>query len=218
MGFVQPDLETWREMRAELVWDFEEMFKAEWGTQYQKVGQETATGRFIDTQPVNARLNKYSTEIESVYNKIAGMVLKIMFPGSEPTYRKNFGKQFIIETPDQALKSYKESEGSPDIIRNVYIEQAILAEYKTDRLNAERKLNLMRVEPFLHYNFEDIKDIGLLPIDKLAKYYFNDWLLSEKDLDRSAESLRESLYKYVELKQLNDGTESTSTEGSGGEA
>ena len=79
-GFVSPDLKTWEQYNSDQVMFEEKMENTLWGTHRVRNNNnnnsETATGRYIDVQPVMNKLNDFSDNVEWVHNELANWVIK----------------------------------------------------------------------------------------------------------------------------------------------
>ena len=71
----------------------------------------------------------------------------------------------------------------------------------------------MKVEPFIHYSIDQIKDMNIPREDYLGKVYFAEWSQSidqDKILFEDAERLRQELIKYIQTK---DGSQDEGVQG-----
>ena len=89
------------------------MFTTLWGTTKEKdsKGGETATGRYIDLQPVHNELNNLTDVAEYVQNTLANFVVKAFDRTSndENKYIYVAGRRFLIESVDSVLERYDKS-------------------------------------------------------------------------------------------------------------
>ena len=90
------------------------------GTQYA-----TATGRFIDTQPVNNKLNRYTESVQLIHNAISDIYGRFYYPKTFTRSDVVYGRRYLIETPDQLLKRYSELSNLTDdtIIKEITYDQ-----------------------------------------------------------------------------------------------
>lgn len=180
-GYVQPDLLTWKEMRIEMDWLKSEIFFTTWGSNYIR-NQETATATFIDAQPVNERLSQFSESFEDMEQKMTELVA-LFYIKSANDISINWGKRFMIESPDAIWKKYIEARksGSPKTALDYLLNQFYQSEYQNDAEALITSTKLIKLEPFIHLTEKEVKDLGLTGIDLVAKFYFNDWVKTLED-------------------------------------
>ncbi len=186
-GYVQPDLESWREQREELDWLYTLMYFTEWGTTEENQDNETATSRFIDSQAVNDRLNQYADAFEDMEKKLTDLLGEFYFSGSYEGSSVNYGRRFLIESADAVWKRYEEARknGSPKQTLDYMLLQFYQSEFANDIESLAIMQKALKVEPFVHKSDEEIEKITLIgPEDKIRKYYFNEFWrsLSQSDL------------------------------------
>lgn len=202
-GFIQPDLETWKQYKVDLK-DFEfTMHDTIWGTDTQKTqtgASETATGRFIDVQPITNELNSLSDVVEWAHNKLANWTAKLIVKtqkDDEILYHKSFGRRFIIESPDVILKRYEESrkEGVASTILDKLLQEWILSKYKTDPIMQERMMKKALCEPFIHYTIDDVNSIFGRE-NALKKYLFSEFWEQVDWKEKDVETLKKEFISY----------------------
>lgn len=176
-GYVQPDLETWREQRTELEHIFNIIYFSHWGTTIEKADNETATGRFIDAQPVVNRLHQYSDTFESVNTKLLELYAKYYAPTSDVKVTVSYGRRYLIETPDQIWKKYLETleKGADNSSKDLQLEQYYESEFQTDEFLRKYYLKLIKVEPLVHYSIDDVLSMNVSQEIKDMKVAFPTW-------------------------------------------
>lgn len=167
-GFIQPDLETWKQYKDDLR-DMEILVEDTiWGTDKSindQVTNETATGRFIDVQPITNVLNVFTDNVEWVENQFANWVINfvdLVKNRDEVLYSKSYGRRFIIENADTILEKYQSSKAAGDnnTILDKLLEEFILSKYKNDPVMQQVMLKKKEIEPYVH-----------LTIDQVYKYF-----------------------------------------------
>lgn len=214
MGFVSPDLQTATFYATKIEKDRNVMFQAMWGTTYEQGGKrETATGRFLDAQPVQDRLRDMSSTFSNFHRFMLtcyGIVIL-----RNPKYRPSvsYGMRYILEGSDDVLKKYTEAT-TYDISDVVYLDlrnQYLEAEYQNDPVELLKLQKLANVEPFPTMKISDVMSTeGLSEDDKLKKMYYSSWisqLEESKKILLNEEQLRDDLNKYVQTKQLKTETD-----------
>ncbi len=207
-GFIQPDLETWRQYKEDLK-DMEAVMEHTiWGTHEVKGSSETATGRFIDVQPITNELNNLSDKVQWVHNTLANWTANAYFPlkkKEEPIYFKAYGKRFIIEGPDSILEKYEKSrsEGANTTILDKLMQEYILSKYKTDPFMQERMIKKATVEPYVHYTIEQVNTI-FGKAEAFKKAVFNDFW-EEADHSKDAMTLKNEFEVYAKEQMIAQG-------------
>lgn len=204
-GYVQPEIATMQAQRTELDWVFDKMFFSLWGATTERAENETATGRFIDAQPVNNQLTAVSDMAENVEKLLIDFFGAFYTPGlykPEDTVLL-YGKRFLIETPDQIWLKYltAKEKKAPEAAKNLLLEQYYESEFVNDPYSFDYYAKLIRVEPFVHDTTQDVLGWAFVSDqDKAAKVYFQQWLdtVSKSEvLTTDVSKLRESLRAYA---------------------
>jgi hypothetical protein len=207
LGWVNP---PWagEKQRAELNAVFSDMFYSLWGATIEKAQNETATGRFIDVQPVNNALNNEAEIISVRHNHLLTMLCKFYFPETVKKVVYVYGDRYLIETPDQLLDKYNKAKtsGVPDIIKTQILIQYIESEYRRDDLMRNYNLKLIEITPFVHQSIGEVMAMSIPDEDKIMKVYFEEWVNSKQIseiIDKDKKVLKEDLLSYCKTKKLN---------------
>jgi len=195
-GYISPDLATWGEYNNEL-----EMLEniangTLWGTTYERQSNETATGRFIDVQPVMNRLNKYADVAEAMENQLVEWYANALDPNKKKDERVAsimYGRRYIIEPTDVILSKYQEAKKNGDnavILDRLYGEY-LTSKFKNDPQSLRISLIKSEVEPYLHLSYSIIKDV-FGDTEAQKKGLFDEWwkTLSPDDYNKGAEQLK----------------------------
>lgn len=177
-GYVQPDLETWREQRSELDWVWSLMHFTLWGTHRQeKANNETATAAFLDVQPVNDRLNQFTDSFEGMEQMMTDLIGQFYLREAYKGSSINYGRRYLVESPDQIWSKYETAreKGTTKISLDYLLSQFFQAEFANDLKNLTVSQKGMKLEPFIHKTDEEIDSLPVLDEDKQRKYYFNEW-------------------------------------------
>ena len=219
-GYVEPGIDTWKEQRVELDWKWNQLFYSHWGTTVERKDNETATGRFIDAQPVNNRLNDYSDLIEIVHKWVLKMFAKFVAENSVESVVVNYGRRYLIETPDQIWEKYLKAkkDQAPETTLNLLLTQFYESEFQHNEVMREYFLKLMLVEPYVHKSIEAVMTLPISDEEKMQKLYFQEWAATQMIadvIDSSVEELQASLTAYVANKQSIINGDSIEEEGEG---
>lgn len=201
-GYISPDLETWNQYTAELQLLDRIAFETHWGTYVEKGTNETATGRFIDVQPVMNKLNKYADVTEFVEWKITEWIANYIMPTKDKKERIssiNYGRRYIIEPPDVILERYEKSreKGVNLTILDRIFNEYLTAKFKNDPDYLRISILKSEIEPYLHYTVKEVSDIfGIEEAKK--KMMFRDWWegLSYDDYTKGADKLKASFQQW----------------------
>jgi hypothetical protein len=210
-GFTYMPTDAWTNMveSVDRTWDI--IFFSQWGTRVEKgngAEKETATGRFIDVQPIHTRLDKYSKSGEKTHTLLANILGKYYFPETFEGSIIQYGRRYLVETPDQIWEKYLNSKEkkSPVSVLDMLLSQFLESEYRENEemfLYEDKKI---RLEPFVHWDVEIVRASTIISnIDKAAKEYFNEWVLSiKKDvlISTDIEKLRVEFNEFVQAKLI----------------
>lgn len=188
------------------------IFFSQWGTVISKdSGKDysTATGRYIDAQPVNNRLNKYSKSIERAHTALANFIGKFYYPLTFKEAFIQYGRRYLIETPDQIWEKYKTAKqadapiSSLDILLSQYVE----SEYRENETMYIVEMKKVKLEPFVHWSMKLVRESQTISDeDKQRKEFFSEWLSTksvEEIYSTKIEELRTQLADYAKGKQIN---------------
>jgi hypothetical protein len=214
MGFESPDLETAKFYESVIKSQREEMFRAMWGTTYEVGGKrETATGRFLDAQPVNDRLGDMSYTFAKMHKFLLDCYGTVILQKQNYESSVTYGRRYVFEGPDDILQKYQEVSRDPvsDLTKMDLQLRYIEAEYQDDPIELVKRKKLMRVEPFPALSCEKVMTMEFITeSEKLKKLYFGEWLNSLRDeqiIFLEEKELKQLLNTYILTKQLTDGTE-----------
>jgi len=207
MGYVSPDIITWDKYNAELL-DMEELVEATiWGTKRVKqtgVRNETATGRFIDVQPVLTELSQLKEVAEWSHNFLVDMVVNWLYGAKqkENLVQIVYGDRFIIESQDVLMDKYSKArqDGSPITILDKMLEEYIYAKFGSNETLLRHQLIKKEIEPFVHYSIEQINTVFGSEAAIEKKIFVDFW--EEADLNKSKEQLKK---EFINYKNQNNG-------------
>lgn len=177
-GYVEPSSGTMPEMRTNLDWLWGLMHFTMWGTARQeKAGNETATAAFIDVQPVNDRLNKFTDAFEQSEKLIIDIVGYFYARDNYEGVSDNYGRRYLVEPPDTIWNKYEKAKasGAPKITLDYLLMQYYQSEFRDDIQSMVIATKGVRLEPFIHKTDEEINSLPVMNEDKTAKFYFNEW-------------------------------------------
>ena len=183
-GYITPPLETWVRMSEELYELESVMFETLWGTkQAEQAENNTATGKFIDTQPVNDRLSKFSDAAEVVEKFITDCMGKLYYGSMYGGSAINYGRRFTIESPDTIWEKYENarSKGAPDAVLDDLMREYIQSKYENNSMELQRQLKAIDLEPFPHLTASQVQSLKVAPKDYTKKVYYSDFIKTLSD-------------------------------------
>ena len=201
-GFIQPDLETWK-MQSTAMKEMERsMHFSIWGTHVEEEKSNTATGRYIDAQPVNDELKNVADMAQKKEEAIISFIGKLQFKTIE-NVSVTYGKRYLIETPDILWEKYidaKERKAPLSTLDHMY-KQFIYGEYNGDAALLDQKLKEFRLEPFPHYSIIELA--GAISVKQMqSKVLFREWVATEIDFSLDYKELVKKFNEY--LKEFTD--------------
>lgn len=209
-GYTYLPTEPWELMVKSIDRYFDIIINSHWGATKEKKDNETATGRWIDVQPVNNRLSKYSKSAQLVHNKLAYIFGKFYFPETFVKSDITYGQRYLIETPDQIWEKYikAKEKNAPVSTLDLLLTQYIESEFKDNEVMFNYEIRKIKLEPFIHWDIEIVRSsINISNEDKAKKEYFNEWIntLEIKDIITSKmDDLRNMLTEYSLNKLKNN--------------
>lgn len=215
MGYVSPDTVTWDKYNEDLL-DMEELVESTiWGTKRVKQSNtrnETATGRFIDVQPVLTELNELKDVAEWSHNFIVDMIVNWIY-GSKQTkelVQVIYGDRFIIESQDVLMDKYSKAriDGSPTTILDKMLEEYIYAKFGSNETLLNQQLLKKELEPYIHYSIEQINSIFGQEA-AIEKAMFTDFW-EQADLTKSKEELNKDFINYKNTQKNGKNTDGNS--------
>jgi hypothetical protein len=202
-GFVTPPIDTWSCMTDELSLLECLIFQTLWGTkQSEDAENETATGRFIDTQPVNDRLTGIAEAAESVEGFITDMMGVFYYGASYKGSSVGYGRRFQIESADALWDKYQSARaaGAPVPILDNMLSDYMQAKNNNNSLEQAKQMKLIALEPFVHLTAAQVGMLNLPEEDYMSKVYFGDFVASlagNELLVMPLNELREKLKEFT---------------------
>ena len=202
-GFITPDLTTWTQYNTELELLENYAYRTHWNviaTNDSDGQAETATGRFIDLQPQINKLNDYADTAEWVEWQMTEFLANFVDQNKnkeDSVSFINYGRRFILESADTILEKYHTSKenGDNDTIKDRLLNEYITAKYKNDPKHLRIELLKAVVEPYIHYDLEEITTT-FGEKEAARKAMFGKWWMIEADTDKDSKVLIEEYNNY----------------------
>ena len=203
-GYVNPSIEIWKTYYDNIEKAKNYMFQVLWGTTFEQGGKkETATGRFLDSQPVQDRLRDISHTFSLMHEFLIDCYGRIVL--DNPKYKSSvaYGTRYIIESPDEILNTLIEAsrENVGDMVIMDLKHKYFTAEYQNDDLELSKKKKISRIDPFPNMDVTTVSSNELIPReDKLKKIYFVGWVSTLTDAQiilNTEEELKNQLNIYI---------------------
>ena len=211
-GYVTPDIASWQQQNSDLASLEQLMYITHYGTMSNATVQgingkqpvdETATKTLMDTLPKQMVLNNLADWAERIETWVANMSAMFLFAEQEPSVSITYGRDYILNTPEQILEVYHEMKknGDPVSTLNEMMIKYIKSLYKGSPQKQAVELKKFTVEPFPHMSTKDIESSAFVSeLDKKRTRYYVEWAKTvsyEKWLTSSEEELKLSLTEYV---------------------
>jgi DNA-directed RNA polymerase subunit RPC12/RpoP len=209
-GYVSPDIGVWKEMRTEQDWTEDALWFSMWGTTIEKSPNQTATGRILDENGMQNKLNDFADIVETVHKNIIDFFGWFYTTASYKSSSVNYSRKYILLTPDQHWERYlkakekKASERELNQLLSSYYE----SQYQTNDMMRDYYLKLMKVDPLPHYSLTELNQVQASQQMKDRKIYFEDWVKTveiTKIIGLDLKKLQKDLDKFVaENKQVSE--------------
>ena len=211
-GFIYMPAEPWELMTKSVDRTWNRIFFSHWGTVVSREGKnETATGRYIDAQPVNNRLNKYSKSMELMHTALANFLGQFYFPLTFEKAFIQYGRRYLIETPDQIWEKYLKSklEKAPVTTLSILLSQYLESEFRENETMLIIEVKKAKLEPWVHWDVATVRDSETISNeDKQAKEFFGEWIKTKRNEDilkTDVEKLQEEFNKFINTKTIGNG-------------
>lgn len=213
MGYISPDLDTLKYYDENAVDREQQMESTMWGTQRVKqtnVRYETATGRFIDTQPIITKLQDYKSNAEWIDNFLTDMIVNWTYGSKQDNSLVDviYGDRFIIESQDVLIEKYTNAkkEGLPVTILDKMLEEYIYSKFSSNQKILNEQLKKKEVEPYVHYTIKEVFDIfGIEEANRKAQFV-DFW--ETANYDKEVEQLKIDFINFIKPIE-NDNTGKT---------
>ncbi len=219
-GFIFAPTDSWDGQINSVERTSDMIFFSQWGTTVSRrtsstkatdvrtSANETATGRILDAQQMNNRLNKYSISIETAQTALANLFGEYYFPETFEGAIIQKGRRYLIETPDQIWEKYLKSkkDNAPVSTLDLLLTQFLESEFRENEQLFIYESKKMKLEPFVHWDVLTVQNLNVAEIDYKKKLYFSDWIQTKEVNDvikTSLEELEIEFTKFVKDKSLN---------------
>jgi len=210
-GYNGPKREVSEDQRAEEEWTKNNLYFSFWGTTMEKGTNETATGRFIDIQPVRNRSDDFADLVDEVGTDVLKMFGDLYAPLSFKGASYAVGRRFIIETPDQIWQKYlnAKKEGASELVLNQLLAQYFETEYQTNDMLRDYFIKVALLDPMPHSTISEALSMAVPEDFKNQKIYLSEFLhtktmveVVEKDLG----VLKTELSQFITEQKKNETT------------
>jgi len=204
-GHVSPDFEYITISENTLEKQEDKIDATVWGTKrISDGGNETATGRFIDIQPVENRLNTYSKLVEWVHNQLSIYVQSWINNGEvlDNQFYFAYGYRFIIESQDAIIERYSKSrqEGDNVTILDKALDEVILVKNQNNPQALKVAQKKRVVEPYVHQDINQVNEI--FGSREAAKKVIFVTFWEQADTDKEVDVLIKEFNTFFEASNL----------------
>lgn len=201
-GYVEPSVNSWKQMTEEQLLMIDLMVKSFWGTSLdERYDRETATGRTIDTQPIADKLNKYADWAEKIDKTLTDIIGGIKYGENYKGSFIFYGRRFLIESPEQIWKKYVDARklGAPDSALTQILIQYYHSEYQNDSVMLNRALKMLQIEPYPHIDFKTLTGVAT-DKQKQLKLAFSEWSRGNVDDSKEVDVLKAEFETFAATK------------------
>lgn len=160
----------------------------------------------INAQAIIQRLHKYSQQAEIREKKFTELGANYLFPlkpKQEQICSISLGRNYAIIPARTILQTYEtaKKEGDNTVILANLFNEYLLSKYKSDPVALSMAQLKAQIEPYLHYNIDQItKEFGNKEAQK--KMLFDDWWVDAITQSKTTEALRKEFNDWFET-QIN---------------
>ena len=207
-GYNGPDRAVSEDQREEEDWTKNNIYFSLWGTTREKAKNETATGKFIDVQPVNNRLNDFGDIVDSIGTELIEMFGQLYVPFSFNGASYAVGRRFLIETPDQIWHKYlnAKKDGSSELVLSQLLVQYYETEYQTNDILRNYYIKISKIDPLPHSTISEALDLNVPENFKNEKIYLPEFLHTKTMLEiieTDLEKIKLELTQFITNKNNN---------------
>jgi len=204
-GHVSPDFEYLTITQTSLQAQEDKIDSTVWGTKrISEGGNETATGRFIDVQPVMNKLTTDSNTVEWVYNQLSLYIQSWINNGQivDNQFYVSLGNRFIIESQDVLIDRYSKSriDGDNVVILDKALDEVLLAKYQNNPASLKKAQKKRIVEPYVHNSITEVNEI--FGSREAAKKVVFVQFWEQADTDKEADVLVKEFNTFFEATKL----------------
>jgi len=168
---------------------------------------KTATEITTDIKPQSDRLAPISECAEKRHKFILDAIITIQISQSYQGASVNYGKRYMIESPDAIWTKYSDarSKGAAISVLDDLLLEYYEAKYNSDPVKLAIQTKLMKVEPFVHITVSQLNGLNAGEQDYKAKLYFSEWLSTLNEaiiISYSVDELRSNMYEETGKRQL----------------
>ena len=205
-GYISPDIKIMELYNSDKEKLKAEMFEMMWGTTHTKSEDrnETATGRFLDEQPVNDKLGLFSKAFERLEKFIIDTYGVFYIKEGYQSY-VSYGGRYGIETADQMMEKMTKAltTNAPFVIKANLRNQYLESEFINNSFELNKIQKLSEIEPFPFMSIKEVKELGVSGEEVKSKIYYPEFITQLTDVDtvfKTKEQLQKELITFIKTK------------------
>lgn len=200
-GYVVPPIEIWTQYNLELKVLEAIIYETLWGGYNNTDTTKTVIEVITNAQPIINSLNKYADSAQLIDWCLSELLVNIAYPLNNSENKKvtvAYGRNFILEAVADLLKRYHEDKtnGDNSAILDRDLQEWIHAKYKYNPIMLRQELLRLEIEPYIHFNLEQIRTI-LSTSEAQKKILFAEFWKTVLIGNKSVEQLKQEFNQYI---------------------
>ena len=214
MGFVQGDLQTWKQFEETMDRNLIKMYAAIWGESSTIEGDRrniTASELSVREFSKENKLDEFSINEENVEKFITDLFGVFYFHGTYQGCIVNNGRNYDIKTSDQLMSEYLEALEKG--LSTTDLDEKLKSYYHSLYKRNPKKLNefeiKLKVKPFYHWQPEKLQSANIDKVDYKKNIYFDQFCVYyEQNIEEMGlstyEKVNQAFDKWIKEKSLKE--------------
>jgi hypothetical protein len=183
-GYIQPDLETWKQQTENLKSLEFRINAAIWGQDSAEVNRQnvrntTAFEISVSKQGQYDKLTSISKCAETIEKFITDLIGKFYFPTLYKSSSINYSKRFNLQTPEEIFTHYidaKKNGVNSTILGTIY-EEYLNVLYENNKIELDTNLMKLWTKPLFHYTGKELSEFSVDENDYKKNIYYDEFIV-----------------------------------------
>lgn len=180
-GYVQPDLNTWKQQEDTLGKTDERIYESIWGggAYLSSDRDKTAFEVAIRKAPEDDKLNTISSNAEQFEKAITDLFAQFYFPNSYNGCIISYGRRYSIKSADVVFDAYTKSvsAGLSSVILDALLSEYFYSIYENNEQQLKEAIIKLKTKPFYHFKPIDVKGLGANIVDYYKHLYYDEFIV-----------------------------------------